>query len=295
MSLVGFANSRWGPTAGISLARLLPHGLAERLAGQLARRIARQRDSELARAIKANQARVRGLPPNDPSLELAVEQVILAAARGYLSLFRVMRRGLNELSATTTVDPRIVDIAMQALDQRRGVIIVAPHTAGFDHLLLHLAGLRLPVQVLSYPQPKGSYSTQNNIRMSFGLNVTPINFEALRAAIGLLRRGGLVVLGVDRPDPAGEELEFFGRPARLPVGHARLAWRTGASVLFGVCQSDGDSRYRAIYAGLLEADRRLQEMAAARALAQQGIRLVEGFIAQRPQEWLMFHPVWGAD
>jgi hypothetical protein len=36
MSLVGFINSRWGPAAGIALARLLPRKSAEHLAEQRA-------------------------------------------------------------------------------------------------------------------------------------------------------------------------------------------------------------------------------------------------------------------
>lgn len=293
MSLVGFINSRWGPTAGISLARILPRGLAERLAEGLARRIASQEDSELVQTIRANQAVARGLPSDDSALQQVVEQVILATARTYLSLFLVMRKGRAALQASASMDPRIIDTALQLLQQGRGVIFAGAHTVGFDHLLLLLGGLNYPVQVLSYAQPKGSYSTQNRIRLSFGLNLTPINYESLRTAIGHLRHGGIVVTAVDRPEPAGEMLDFFGHPARLPVGHARLAWRTGAPVLLGACQTEGSDRHRAVYLGSLEADRTQEEMVAARALAQQSIRVLENFIRRRPQEWLMFHPVWG--
>jgi KDO2-lipid IV(A) lauroyltransferase len=292
MSLVGFVNSRWGPAAGISLARVLPRNLAEGLAERLATRIARQHDSPLIQAVRANQAVIRDLPLQDPALDAAVEQVLQGTASSYLSLFRVMRKGHEELRRAATMEPALVDKALAVLREGRGLILAGTHTAGFDHLLLMLGGLDYPVQVLSYAQPTGSYSAQNRIRLRFGLRLTPIDFGSLRRAIGHLRHGGMIVTAVDRADPAGELLEFFGRPARLPIGHARLAWRTGAPVLVGSPQSEGKDRYQALFGGLLEPDRSKDEMTASRELAQSAIRLMEGFIRRRPEEWHMFHPVW---
>jgi KDO2-lipid IV(A) lauroyltransferase len=292
MSLVGFINSRWGPSAGISLARWLPRRLAEGLAERLGTRVAAQRDNEVIQAVRANLAVVRNLSPEDPALDAAVEEVILATAHSYLSLFSAMRGGHAALRSAASMDAAIEDRTRSILGLGKGLIFAGAHTLGFDHLLLLLGGLDFPVQVLSYAQPTGSYSAQNRIRLRFGLNLTPIDFGSLRTAIGHLRHGGLVVTAVDRPDPAGEMLEFFGRPARLPVGHARLAWRSGAPVLVGATRSDGPDHYHAIFAGLLEPDRSKDEMTAARELAQKAIRLLEAAIRQRPQEWLMFHPVW---
>jgi KDO2-lipid IV(A) lauroyltransferase len=292
MSLVGFINSRWGPTAGISLARVLPPRLAQDLAERLGARVAGQRDSPIVQAVRANQAVVRGLPRDHPELDAAVEQVILGTARSYLSLFASMRRGHSELRSVAAMDPDIEQGTRQVLGRGSGLIFAGAHTIGFDHLLLLLGGLDYPVQVLSYAQPTGSYSTQNRIRLQFGLHLTPIDFGSLRTAIGHLRRAGMVVTAVDRSDPAGEPLEFFGRPARLPVGHARLAWRTGAPVMVGATLRDGENHYQAVYCGLLQADRSQDEMTAARALAQATIRMLEQVIRRRPQEWLMFHPVW---
>jgi KDO2-lipid IV(A) lauroyltransferase len=203
-----------------------------------------------------------------------------------------MRKGHAELRKAAAMEPALEDRALAVLREGRGLIFAGTHTAGFDHLLLMLGGMDYPVQVLSYAQPTGSYSAQNRIRLHFGLRLTPIDFGSLRTAIGHLRNGGMVVTAVDRADPAGELLEFFGRPARLPVGHARLAWRTGAPVLVGVPRAEGKDRYRALYGGQLEPDRSEDEMTASRELAQSAIRLMEGFIRRRPQEWHMFHPVW---
>jgi len=231
MSLVGFINSRWGPAAGIALARLLPRKSAERLAERLAARIAGQHDSPLIQAVRANQAVIRGLPPDDPALDAAVEQVIQGTASSYLSLFRVMRKGHEELRRAATMEPALEEEALAVLREGRGLIFAGTHTAGFDHLLLMLGGLDYPVQVLSYAQPTGSYSAQNRIRLRFGLRLTPIDFGSLRTAIGHLRNGGMVVTAVDRADPAGELLEFcsdYASELTVLTADCRVLTRLGA-------------------------------------------------------------------
>ena len=79
------------------------------------------------------------------------------------------------------------------------------------------------------PRPPVVTISRTEIRMAGGLDVLPIDVSALRKSIEILRHGGIVGTGIDRPDPfgGGEMVSFFGRPLagwpRSP-GHAdRLA------------------------------------------------------------------------
>ncbi len=102
-----------------------------------------------------------------------------------------------------------------------------------------------------------------------------------------------MLTGIDRPDPAGESLSFLGRQARLPVGHARLALRSGAAILAGAVMPSGDGRYRVMAAGLIEPKRgEGNEPRRAVRLAQQALALIEPLVRARPEEWLMFFPLW---
>jgi len=294
VNLVAFSNSRWGPPAGISLVRLLPPALASKLAGSLANRIASQVGSPLVEAVRANQAVVRALPREHPEVERAVRTVLHTMAESYLVLFRVMRRGQAGLREVGELDPALVTAGRERLETGRGLMYAGAHTVGLDLLLLMIGGLGFPIQALAYPESEASYAVTNRIRRSFGVDLSPTNFNSLRQAIRHLRQGGMVVTAVDRPDPTGELLEFFGRPARLLVGHARLAIRTGAPIMVGGTYLEQKGRYRAVLLDILEsgpyADRPTGEL----ELAQEVIRIHEQFIRQRPDQWMMFHPVWPA-
>jgi lauroyl/myristoyl acyltransferase len=123
------------------------------------------------------------------------------------------------------------------------------------------------------------------------LDVTPISPTSLRQADARLVAGGYVVTGVDRPlDIAGRELQFFGRSARLPDVHVRLALRRAAPVVFFDQTLDETGVYH------VDAE----EVELARKRGHDGITedcervlaVAERMIAERPAQWAMPHAVW---
>jgi lauroyl/myristoyl acyltransferase len=131
------------------------------------------------------------------------------------------------------------------------------------------------------------------LRATYGLEITPITSESLRAAIRRLKGGGMVLTGVDRPILDDRELiEFFGRPAYLPVGPTRLALMTGATVFIGSCRYDTDEGYVLETTGPVEmvrtGNRRQDILTNARRIAA----IVEGYVRAHPEQWMMFHPFW---
>ncbi len=294
MSLISIANSRWGPPAGISLVRLLPAGLASKLATSLADRVAAQVGSPLVEAVRTNQAVVRDLPVDHPEVDRAVRTVLRTMAKSYLVLFRLMRSGHAGLSKAGELDADLIAAGRENLEAGRGLMYAGAHTIGLDLLLLLIGGLGYPILALAYPESEASYAVTNRIRRSFGVDLSPTDFSSLRQAIKHLRGGGFVVTAVDRPDPRGELLEFFGRPARLLVGHARLAIRTGAPIMVGGTYLAEDGRYRAVLLEMLESRNYRDNPTGELELAQAVMRVHERFIRQRPDQWMMFYPVWPA-
>jgi len=294
VSLISLVNSRWGPPAGISLVRLLPAGLASKLASSLADRLAAQVGSPLVEAVRTNQAVVRDLPVDHPEVDRAVRTVLRTMAKSYLVLFRLMRSGHAGLTKAGELDADLIAAGMEYLEAGRGLMYAGAHTVGLDLLLLLIGGLGYPIQALAYPESEASYAVTNRIRRSFGVDLSPTDFSSLRQAIKHLRGGGFVVTAVDRPDPRGELLEFFGRPARLLVGHARLAIRTGAPIMVGGTYLEEDGRYRAVLLDMLESRNYQDNPTGDLVLAQAVIRVHERFIRQRPDQWMMFYPVWPA-
>jgi KDO2-lipid IV(A) lauroyltransferase len=177
--------------------------------------------------------------------------------------------------------------------QKRGLLLLTSHMSNFDLMGLSVAARGFPIQVLSLANPEAGFHILNYLRAKAGLEITPITPESLRAAIRRLRGGGLVATGIDRPIPEDRELiEFFGRPAYLPVGPVRLALMSDVTVVMGSCHYEPDEGYALEVTGPIEmvrtGDRRQDILTNARRLAG----ILEGYIRAHPEQWMMFHPIW---
>lgn len=290
MNVNRLSSGRLGLPLAMALARLLPEQPMLQLADALADRAARE-DSPTVRAVRANQAVVRGLRPDDPALDRAVQAVFRSAGRGYVALYRAMARGREYLLRGCEIAPELIDRIACARGSRRGLVLVGPHLSAFDFFLLTIAAHGYPMQALTPPSPTSTFKLQNELRTKYGAEATPASVESVRLAIRRLKAGGIVGTGLDRPDPSGEWIEFFGRQAFLPIGFARLAVRTGALLLPGAMLPAGPGRYRAVGLEVLEPPASRSD-GAARSLAREALRSVEPLIRTYADEWLMFHAVW---
>jgi len=277
---------------GLLLGRLLSREQAYRLADWIAGLVVARSESWVVQGVRANQAVVRGRPYDSPELDQAVRDVIRNAARGYADWYRAVAGGPEMVNSSIIIDESLEQVIRQSMEEKRGMVIVGAHMSSFNILLLALGLRGYPIQALSYARVRGSYHIDNALRIKFGLNLTPISFQSLRQAVLRLRAGGLVMTGIDRPDVGGESLTFFGRQAKLPVGHARLALRTGSKILVGMVQAMGDGRYRAVCGSLIEPEYTGDQHQDVIMLAQRVLSMIEEYIRSRPQEWLIFLPIW---
>jgi lauroyl/myristoyl acyltransferase len=292
MILVSIANSRWGPNAAMWLVRFLPRRFTLWVADRIAARIAGQADTAMVIALRSNQSVVQKLPADSAKVKATVEAILRNTMRSYISLFEIMDGGYEALARFAQPDEELLEKVDEILAQGRGCLFVGAHTIGLDHLLIHLGGLKYRTKVLAYPEVMPSYEAQNNLRRSFGLNLSPVSYQSLREAITYLREGGVVVTAADRPDESGAFMEFFGERAWLPVGHARLALRTKAPIVVGVTYAGDGGKYRAKSLAIIEPEQFEGRSDAEEAIAQQVVRELEAFIGQHPSEWWMFHRVW---
>lgn len=292
--VIALVTSRLGPVLGMMVGRLLPHAPSEWLADRMAAWAAAQPGHSVVRAVRINQAVVRGLSYRDPRLSEVVVRVFRNAAHGYLSFFRGLAQGRRSLAAACEVDPALLENCRQAHQAGRGVFLAGPHMGNFDLALVALQQAGVDPLVLSYRDPRGSYLIDNAIRNRYGVELTPISMRSLRRALRRLRRGGSVLTLVDRPEPRGHRLSFFGHQARLPLGHARLTLRSGALIQVGASLQLEAGRYRIAGGELIDPYEVSGGTAAERArnLAQRTASAMEGFIRSRPEEWLMFLPLW---
>jgi len=292
MRLQDFISSKLMTRLGIVIGQHTPrrvgYGLARIAAGVIARR-----KPEVYWTVRANLRQILGPEAEDLALHRMTHQVFFHAGQTYYDFFHAIGQPKEVLAEAVPIPDEILAFARAETARGQGVLVLAAHMSNFDLLGLSMGARDLPIQMLSLANPQAGFHLLNYLRATAGFEVTPITPQSLRAAIRRLKSGGIVLTGVDRPIPEDRELvEFFGRPAYLPVGPVRLALMTGALVIMASCYYEPDKGYALKVTEPLEmirtGDRKRDLMTNVRRVAD----ILEQHVRARPEQWMMFHPFW---
>jgi KDO2-lipid IV(A) lauroyltransferase len=111
-----------------------------------------------------------------------------------------------------------------------------------------------------------------------------------------LRRNDVVAMLIDvPPDGPGVEVEFFGSPVAVADGPARIALRTGASVVAVMLPRIGRSERvlgQIEPVGFTPSGEQERDV---RELTQATMHALEGMVRQQPEQWYIFRNLWVAD
>jgi len=302
MRFQDFVSSKPMTRLGIVLGRYMPrragYGLARIVSGVIARR-----KPEVYWTVRANLRQILGPEADDglashARLHRMTHQVFFHAGQTYYDFFHAIGQPKEVLAEAVPIPDEILASIRSETARGQGVLVLVAHMSNFDLLGLSIGargggGLPAPIQMLSLANPQAGFHLLNYLRATAGFEVTPITPQSLRAAIRRLKSGGIVLTGVDRPIPEDRELvEFFARPAYLPVGPVRLALMTGALVIMASCYYEPGKGYGLEVTEPLEmirtGDRKRDLMTNVRRV----VDILEEHVRARPEQWMMFHPVW---
>jgi Kdo2-lipid IVA lauroyltransferase/acyltransferase len=121
-----------------------------------------------------------------------------------------------------------------ALDDGRGVMVLAPHHGNWEMLGLYL-GRYYGLTTMYLPSKDPALDTLiRSVRMRGGADVAPANSSGIRIVLKVLKQGGLIGMLPDQvPKQAGAEFApFFGKPALTMTLGNNLLQKTGARALF---------------------------------------------------------------
>ncbi|MBV8713394.1 MAG: phosphatidylinositol mannoside acyltransferase [Pseudonocardiales bacterium] len=178
-----------------------------------------------------------------------------------------------------------------AVSAGRGAVVVLPHSGNWD-----MAGLWWVHQhgsfstVVERLAPEELYQRFVRYRASLGFDIIPLTGAGnpIPRLLRRLRAGGVVCLLGDRDiTGTGTVVEFFGGAARMPLGPARLAAATGATLLVIGCWFTPKGWGARIHPPVPVPDR-----AAVRQATQTVADYFALDIAAHPQDWHMLQPLW---
>lgn len=248
------------------------------------------------RAVIANVSQVLGLSPESPLLsrlraQLIARRIFCHCVSNYLELFALPRLTREEVLGR--IDVRGREYFEEAAALGRGVIVASAHLGPFEYLTCWMPArgfeMIIPVEKIG---DKSFLGQMLKARLSNGVTFVPLTgLGAVRAMVRTLNNGQVVLITADRAvEGQSAILNFFGAPARLPLGPVDLSVMTGATLIGAFGWRNGNRNvieYVPISLALPEEKR--GDRGALQALL---VRRLERIISDHIDEWVVFEPIW---
>ncbi len=282
--------------AGSRLALALPERVAYALAhflGSMAARLSSKRA-----VVAGNLARITGRPPDSPEVQRLVVESFRSYARYWLETFRLVREGKEFfLERFRGVHEEHLD---EVLRRGKGAIVVVGHLGNWDAAGAWVGARgNLLVTVAEVLRPRRMFDFFVEHRAKLGMKIFAAEKGVTAKLVEAVEQGAVVAILGDRDLKGnGPVVDFFGAPTTMPAGAAAIALRTGVPLLvagvYGRILTSGRRGWEAVFSPPIELpEQRGPEVLG--DLTREVARLLEQFVARRPEEWHVFQPFWPSD
>jgi lauroyl/myristoyl acyltransferase len=242
-------------------------------------------------AVFDNLRHVLGPTTDEARIAAVARQVLRNQLRNYFDLLRVP--ALSREQIDSLVDAPVAEVADEGLASGRGLVVVSLHFGNIDVVMQWLAlhGYKA-VLVIEHLKPEKLHRYVRKLRGTQGLRLVETD-GAIKAIYRALQANEIVLLAADRDvTGSGRRVEFFGAPAHLPDGYARLAQRTGARLVVAFSRRCLDNTFKAEAWLAPEFPTTGDRQADEQTIMDYVLRRVEQQIRTYPEQWVMFQRIW---
>ena len=248
-----------------------------------------KRNGKSVQRLRKNLTRVSpGLP--EPQMQLLLEEGMASYMRYWCDTFRFPNWDKDRINSTVTVTRE--DLLIDGIKSGRGVIVALPHAGNWDHAGAYfcLKGIHL-VTVAERLKPERLFNEFLRYRQAMGMEVLPLDSRSIVTLAQRLREGHLIALVADRDlSKSGIDVQFFGKPARMPAGPAVLALKTGAIFLTAFVNYTNQGIHITFDEISIPEDGTQEEKVS--ILVQKSANNFEEGIRKFPQDWHMLQRIW---
>lgn len=276
--------------AGAAMLSLVPYRLVPQL-GQMLGRVGWML-AQSSRGIALSQ--LRGVYPHSPeSWRTEVGRKLFThLGISLIETVKLPRTPREERLRWVTVEG--IDIFRRAYERGKGLIAVTGHIGNWEMLAAAMCDLGFPLSVVGRRNPNPWLeATIRDVRKGYGAAVLDRDRDA-RRMLKCLRIGEVLGILVDQDTRVeGMFLPFLGRDAYTPVGHGKLAARTGAPVVVLTINRHQDRRghHITVWEEILPPNEK-EESEVVRYICDRCNRLLENAIRAEPSQWVWFHRRW---
>src|SRR5579883_2592530 len=228
-------------------------------------------------------------------LRRVVRGMFCSNASNYLDAFKLPSMDVQEILQGFSIMHE--EYLTEALALGKGAVLFSAHFGPFEYLARWFAAhgyqVVIPVENL---KDERLLRLMVELRNSSGITFVPLGGSApMRTIIQALRKNQIVLITADRA-VEGESVikDFFGAPARLPIGPVNLSIRTGAPLVGALGWRSSKTRISGEFIRLtlaLSEEERKQPDCVEEAL----LRELERIISAHPEQWIVFSRIWERD
>jgi lauroyl/myristoyl acyltransferase len=248
-----------------------------------------RRNGKSVQRLRKNLERVNpGL--SESQMQSLLEEGMASYMRYWCDTFRFPNWDKERINSTVTVTRE--ELLLNGIKSGRGVIVSLPHAGNWDHAGAYfcLKGIHL-VTVAERLKPERLFNEFLRYREAMGMEVLALDSRSIVTLAQRLREGHLIALVADRDlSKSGIDVQFFGKPARMPAGPAVLALKTNAIFLTAFVNYT-DTGIHITFDEITIPESGTQEEKVS-MLVQKSADNFEQGIRKHPQDWHMLQRIW---
>jgi lauroyl/myristoyl acyltransferase len=251
-----------------------------------------------------NMRHVLGPPVPKKLLKKKVRGIFRNVMRNYYDLCRAPDMTDEQIDRQVDFDEASWQRVVDYHNQGRGVLLATAHFGSIDMMTQVISRKGLPLSAMfARIKPEWASDFLTALRGNRGLEMleveqendggSALNLGALKRLFQVLREGGLVGVIADRNmEPGGMRINFFGEPALVAVGVAKMAQRTRSVIIPGVCLRLPRNRYGLVFEEPIDTMLFPPGEEGQKAILEQLFAVFERNIARHPEQWVLLQPVW---
>ncbi|MCK4404265.1 MAG: lysophospholipid acyltransferase family protein [candidate division Zixibacteria bacterium] len=278
-------------TTIISLLNFLPRNAAISVGGFLGK-LAYFLIGEARRKTLYNLSLAFGKVMNGKKLRKLAYQVFENVGKNVADAVRLKKMSWEDIEKITEIEG--LEHFDKAYRAEKGVIGFTGHISNFELMAAYfsLRGYKLSVVGREVYDPRLDRLLVEN-RESVGIENIPSS-AGVKPILKVLRAGKFlgVLADQDSSRVRGVFVNFFGRPARTPVGPVLLAYKTGSPIVPMAIVRKNKNKYKIIVKPPVEltfSENREKDIT---NVTQKCMQVLESIIREHPDQWLWMHDRW---
>ena len=176
----------------------------------------------------------------------------------------------------------------------RGIVFATAHFGSWEMNGVAHAWLDRPMGAVARPLDNPLLNARLHRLREMSGSVVIEKRRGLQQMLARLRNGEDVAILIDQnvQEQDGIFIEFFGRPAAATKVAAALHVKTGCGLVAGCAEALPGGRYRLRYERPIENQPSGSRLADIARLTQRLNDIIEGWVRERPEQWLWIHKRW---